>query len=142
MNVSDVTENDDSTTWNDKGKIANIQAEVQYDDSMLELQPVYNEDHDYIPDMFPQFSDSIVSNIENKGENKGKVSFNDYKIQKGFVFDTNNCILVKCVFKVIAEGNSYITLPILYMAATYNESGKNYLMLLVEEGEKKRFYKI
>ena len=142
LNVYDCTQDDPTTTkFNEQGTIVNIDARVQYDSSMLELKPVFDEDDDFLPDMFPQLNErgGISPNLNNPGV----ISFNASTVSsKGYNFKNNDCVLAKCVFDVIAEGNSYITLPIISLNArdfgntSSTEATSVKFLRLVDQGEK------
>ena len=99
INVSDLTAN---TTK--PGYIINMEASTFYDDSILEVQNygLLDEDEEE-SDMFPILcSKGLVSNSIDD-----EITYNASSL-KGMKFNSDESVLIKAVFKVIAEGSTEI----------------------------------
>ena len=124
LNVSDITA---STTK--PGYLMNMEASTYYDDSKLEIQ---NYDDAYVDgdiddegeDMFPiLWTKGLIAN-----KLDDEITYNASAVPKGIKFNSDDSVLFKGVFKVIAEGSSEIT--------TFIKNSQNYdLEIVIERGE-------
>ena len=134
LNVTPGTEDDaDTPNLDETGKISGIDATVKYDPDIFELKPEYTPRFE--PNMFPIIGAAVTANLNQAGNVYFNASTASY-----YEFNTDDCVLVKCVFEVKegAQGESKLEVPLLSLSAADDNGPKGTPTKLVYQGEKQK----